>query len=88
MAELNRYIVLPFSGDRYSENEKKLREGETPCAICGKAVKEPFKHQAVVVGGGDWAATEKEAADVDDPGYMGVWGIGVDCHRKYLIKSK
>lgn len=87
MATLNRYSVLPFSGARFNENQNKLRDGETPCAICGKAVNTPYTHEAVVVGGGDWAASDSEASDVDDPGYMGVWGIGPDCHRKYLVKK-
>lgn len=83
----NRYSVLPFTGVRFNENQNKLVDGETPCAICGKAVKAPYKHEAVVVRGGDWATTDSEAAEVDDPGYMGVWGIGPDCHRKYLVKT-
>lgn len=87
MSNLNRYTVLPFTGERFQQNEKKLRDGETPCAICGKAVKHPYKHAATVVHGGDWAATEAEAAKEDHPGYMGVWGIGDDCHRKYLAPA-
>lgn len=83
---MNKYTVLPFSGPKFNANQKKLKD-ETPCAICGKAVKFPYQHSAVVVGGGDWAVDEKEAADESDAGYMGVWGIGPDCHRKYLVKS-
>jgi len=49
MPTLSRYTVLPFSGVRFNENQNKLREGETPCAICGKAVQAPYKHEAVVV---------------------------------------
>lgn len=85
---MNRYSVLPFSGANFHRNEKKLKSGETPCAICGKAVAHPFKHEVVVVGGGDWAQTEAEELDESDGGYMGVWGIGPDCHRKYLIKDE
>lgn len=86
-AGMNRYSVLPFSGAKFNENQKRLKEGETPCAICGKPVAYPYKHEATVVGGGDWAQSEAEAQDVNDPGYMGAWGIGQDCHRKYLIKD-
>lgn len=85
---MNTYTVLPFSGPKFQENERKLRDNETPCAICGKAVKSPYQHSAVVVGGGDWAKDEKEACDETDAGYMGTWGIGPDCHRKYLAKSE
>ena len=84
---LNRYSVPPFSGAKFRENEKNLKDGETPCAICGKAVSHPFAYPVVVVGGGDWAQTEAEEANESDPGYMGVWGVGPDCHRKHLIKS-
>lgn len=86
---INRYSVSPFSGANYRKNEKKLKDGETPCAICGKAVVWPFKHSVVVVdGGSDWAESEAEAQNEADPGYMGVWGIGPACHRKYLIKGE
>ncbi len=84
---LNQYKVLPFSGPRYAENAKKLTNEEQGCAICGKPVRLPLVHTAVVVNGGDWAKTPEEAADDADPGYMGVWGIGPDCHRKHLIKE-
>ncbi len=81
---MNIYDVAPFSGAKFNENQNKLKNGETPCAICGKAVRFPYAHSATVVGGGDWAKTNAEIADEDDPGYMGVWGIGSDCHRKHL----
>lgn len=84
---LNIYSVLPFSGPKFHENEKRLKDGEQPCAICGKAVSTPYKHSATVVGGGDWARTEAEAANESDSGYMGVWGIGPDCHKKYLVNN-
>lgn len=84
---MNVYDVAPFSGPRFRDNEAKLMASETPCAICGKAVAKPYKHCAVVVGGGDWARTEAEEQDETAPGYMGVWGIGPDCHRKHLVRD-
>ena len=84
---MNTYSVAPFSGARFKENQARLKEGQTPCAICGKAVPFPYKHSAPVVAGGDWARTPEEAEDEDDPGYMGVWGIGADCHRRYLDRE-
>lgn len=80
---MNTYTVAPFSGARYRENQARLEQGEQPCAICGKAVSFPYEHSATVVAGGDWARTQDEAQAEDDPGYMGVWGIGPDCHRRY-----
>ncbi|WP_219096272.1 hypothetical protein [Pseudomonas sp. UMAB-40] len=87
MTELNRYTVLPFSGARFHENESRLGDGELPCAICGKVVAQPFAHTATVVGGGAWAETAEDAANTTDAGYMGVWGIGPNCHAKYLVKA-
>lgn len=84
---MNTYTIAPFSGAKFKENEKRLKEGETPCAICGKAVPKPYQHSATVVAGGDWARTPEEAADDSDPGYMGVWGIGADCHRRYRERA-
>jgi hypothetical protein len=84
---MNRYSVLPFSGANFKNNQDKLKSGESPCAICGRMVASPYKHYAVVVGGGDWARTREEEKDESDAGYMGEWGIGPDCHRKYLIKE-
>jgi len=67
---LNQYAVLPFSGPKFNENQDKLKVGENPCAICGKAVAYPYKH-VTVVRGGAWAKTEAEAANEADAGYMG-----------------
>lgn len=87
VSNMNTYKVAPFSGPRFRENERKLKEGETPCAICGKYVSRPYLHPVTVVAGGDWARTEAEEGDSADPGYMGVWGIGPDCHRKHLDRA-
>lgn len=78
------YTVFPFSGEAYRKNEGRLKEGEVPCAICGRAVARPWRFSAVVVNGGDWARSQVEAENVEDPGYMGVWPIGPDCHRRFL----
>jgi len=59
-------------------------DDELECAICGRAVKTPVQHYAVVIGGGsEWG---DESSDENDPGYMGCWAIGSDCHRKYKVK--
>lgn len=86
METLNRYSILPFSGPRYEENDTKNRSDDPGCAICGKPVVKPYKHLATVVGGGDWAKTADEVNDVNNPGHMGTWPIGPNCHKKYLIK--
>ena len=74
------YRVAPFSLWK-----KKVR-GITgcECAICGRQVRVPFKHTAIVIdGGARWAITE--TIDTSDPGYMGEYPIGPDCHKKYLL---
>lgn len=81
------YNVRPFSGARYSENCRKCRDSdETPCAICGRAVRAPWPHTAIVVSGG--AGWGNEKSDVDDAGYMGAWPVGADCHRRHVVTGK
>ena len=84
---LNRYKVEPFSAASYEKNFGKLESTEYGCAICGKSVVFPYLHEAVIVNGGTWATTSDEAENVDDSGYMGVWGIGPNCHKKYLVRA-
>lgn len=49
MSEFNTYTAAPFSGKNFEENQSRLKDGESPCAICGKAVAYPFEHPAVVI---------------------------------------
>lgn len=87
------YKVLPFSGPKYSKNQEKYDNDNGTedqvhlCAICGKPVKYPYEFQACVVQGGDWARTmdEIENKDESDAGWMGLFGIGPDCHRKNVL---
>jgi hypothetical protein len=77
-----RYRVSPFSGARYHENARRAGIYE-PCGICGKAVKAPTHRAVVVDGGGAWG---DERSDTNDPGYMGTFPIGSDCHRKHVLR--
>lgn len=84
MSVLAQYSVPPFSGKDYGKKSERCKDDETPCAICGRGVKDPWPHTAAVVrGGGAWG---DEKSDQNDPGWMGLWPIGNDCHRKYVIK--
>lgn len=83
---LNQYRVAPFSAANYQKNSAKLGASEYGCAICGKPVRLPYEHEATIVGGRAWAETLEEAKNEADPGFMGVWGIGPDCHKKHLVK--
>ena len=87
MPTLNQYKVTPFSAANYAKNFSKLDASEYGCAICGKPVKLPYEHEAAIVNGGAWAETPEEAANESDPGYMGVWGIGPNCHKKHVVKK-
>ena len=82
-----RYSVPPFSLWTDKTNMAGT-ETSTPCAICGKQIKnENTKATWVtIVCGGEWAANEEEASDDGDAGFMGGWPVGSDCHKKYLIK--
>jgi hypothetical protein len=83
-----KFSVKPFEGknsdqQRWSDEDIKLRS--TACAICGKPVRDPWPHTAVVVAGGDaWGDLN---SDENDRGYMGCWPIGRDCYRRFVIKE-
>lgn len=80
------YSVRPFGGADYSRNAARCRDGATPCAICGRSVKDTSKAVfAVVVDGG--AAWGDAQSYTRDPGYMGGFPVGPDCHRKYRVKG-
>lgn len=40
---MNSYSVVPFGGINFKNNKARLKSGEQPCAICGKAVQRPYK---------------------------------------------
>lgn len=80
-----RYSVKPFSGARYHENAQKAGD-LSPCAICGKGVKNvPAAASATVIDGG--SAWGDDQSDQTDPGYMGAYLIGPDCHRRHVVKA-
>lgn len=81
-----KYKIPPFSGKNYHKNSCITPGGTVPCAICGKPIKDGMaKHHAVVTGGG---ASWGDAKSVEnDAGYMGMWPVGNDCHRKYVVKE-
>lgn len=85
----SKYRVPPFSGKHYHVNSCAAPPGTSPCAICGQPVLtgssiptfSGHPHWAVVVdGGSEWG---NEDSDEEDPGYMGWWPIGNDCHRRW-----
>jgi hypothetical protein len=81
-----RYSVKPFSLWTKKTNIDE-KEDSTPCAICGKQIKNDNQKAIwiVVVNGGEWARNEEEATNDSDPGFMGGWPVGSDCHKKYLL---
>lgn len=85
MSKLYRYKVSPFSGTDYHKHASLVRAGFDQCAICGRPVKRPAAHKAVVINGG--SAWGDSKSDEDDPGYMGLWSVGPDCHKR-LVESE
>lgn len=85
---MTKYTVPPFSGKDYYKNEKRVKSPKWPCAICGRPVdtEKEDGHWAVVVNGGSqWG---DDSSDTNDPGYMGSFPVGNDCHRKYKMKEE
>ncbi len=76
------YSVPPFSLWKDSKSLVRRITGRE-CGICGKQVREPFKHMAAVIDGGARWARPGQEVDRFAPGYMGLYPIGPDCHKKY-----
>jgi len=79
---LYQYSVSPFS--RIPHHLLSSTDESETCAICGHAVSGPVLYEACVIDGG--TAWGDDAADETDPGYMGVFPIGSDCHRRFAIR--
>lgn len=80
------YGIEPFSGLDYQSNADKCGDDETPCAICGKAVKDDSGAKWLSVGDGnsrfltpDEAKTDLEAS---------VWPIDPGCWMKHRAVLK
>ena len=75
------YIVEPFSGLNYPFNADQCDEGETPCVICGKPVKDDSGAKWLSVGDGNSRfLTPDEAKTAPDAGR---WPVGPGCWRKH-----
>ena len=68
--------------ENYSDNEEKITGDIMPCVRCGKGVKNT-KYHVELVDGGLYASPTNEEADINDPGYMGMYPIGSEC-RKHI----
>ena len=78
------YSVAPFSLWKESKSHVRGITGRE-CAICGKQVREPFKHIAIVIDGGARWASAEDVDSADPSGYMGEFPIGANCHKKYQL---
>ncbi len=85
-----RYSVAPFSRD-YSKNYDRshFKEGQQPCAICGRPVDTAKAITAVVcVGHNKWWADlvqpEDEYCLKEGPSFE---VVGPDCHRRFFIRE-
>jgi hypothetical protein len=82
----HRYAREPFSGDGW---KRASIPAKPLCGICGRVVKggtfeDGWTLWGVVVDGG--ASWGDEHSDESDPGYMGWFPIGKDCHALYCVK--
>jgi hypothetical protein len=75
----------------HRQNEQRCKSGETPCAICGKGIKQGAKVKWIHIhDGGQYVVTEAEAAvfDAEDKvqnvsSELGWWPVGNECMRKH-----
>ncbi len=81
-----RPALSPFSGPNYHKNTEKCGSAETPCAFCGRAVKNESSSFSVrVVDGGAGFGTAGQFAGteaVGEAGDMGYWPVGSDCAKR------
>ena len=81
-SEYNRAMLDIKSTPDFHKNADKKKAEDTSCVICGRGVKEPWKH-TVHIFYGFTLVTEREAAELDDNGDLGLWPIVNDCLRKH-----
>ncbi len=77
--------IKPFSGPCYEKNSDRCKDGETPCALCGKACKGDERDAVHVIEGGAEFATQAQhegAEAINDAGDMGEWPVGSSCAKK------
>jgi hypothetical protein len=74
--------MRPYSGPHYASNEAKCKDGETPCAHCGRGVRDPWSCAVQVVEGGARYATQDEVegrTTVPEASDLGCWPVGDAC---------
>lgn len=80
--------ITPWSAPSALRNQEKCDEtNQAGCALCGKAVKEPWPYQARVVAGGGRFATRREYENLDPvsvAGDLGYFPVGSSCAKKLL----
>ena len=75
--------MLDFARNaNYDKNEQRCESDETPCIICGKGVKNPWRY-TVHLFYGNTLVTADEAQSLDESGDLGAWPIGDDCLKKH-----
>jgi hypothetical protein len=68
----------------YHEQEQRITDNlnQTPCIICGRGVKEPWKYTVHLYMGAT-LVTSEEAQTIDPAGDLGGWPIGANCLKKH-----
>lgn len=80
------YRIEPFSGLDFQRNADKCGDGETPCAICGKPVKDDSGAKWLSVGDGNSRFLTPDEAETDPE--AGAWPVGPGCWRKHRAVLK
>jgi hypothetical protein len=86
--------MLDFTPNRdHHEQEQKIKDfHDTPCIICGRGVKDPWKY-TVHIFWGFTVVTKEEAETLPESANLGAWPIGSYCLKKhpeilpYVIKE-
>jgi hypothetical protein len=81
--------------DHHLQDEKN-GVGQTPCIICGRGVREPWKYTVHMYWGTTLVTAEEIATlsndELPENADLGMWPIGADCLKKhpeiipYLLK--
>ncbi len=77
--------IKPFSGPNFEKNEKRVKDGQTGCAYCGKPcvnAKDTEHAVHVIEGGAAFATKEQHEGDAELSGDMGEFPVGSSCAKK------
>ena len=71
--------MKPWGGPKFSENEKRCRGEQYPCAWCGKPIKDRKTAVMVFICCDDFQPASAEPAHREHGNNMGWYPLGPDC---------